>query len=1070
LEASGGEMLPVQIDPNLLSHQFRRTYKPSPDGTMDVMVDESSLSVIDIQRAPVQILDLSKEIQFGWDPSESELTIIRSIYDSRLKRRRVTDEHVFKQISITTNIAADGELAIFATREGVRALPIYQFKDSLFVAPIIAPIVMPAPPPEDDTTIAKLEFLTPESAPRPLNTDRIESGDIVATITPRIQQDNVVNHNHWISRRDVIMALRMQMLVTLAQLQVIHPELDGVQPVLKVLRENVEDLEVYLAEQQKLLGSAEQNDLVRHALRNLGLHVDLKKLARQFTQNAAGQDYFTSHSEIPRHTFSADPSMNGEWIKQYRRIIETRDSKPSIKDEEKLNWRQILIDSMVQRTDAEMKSMADKERGILSRYFSRIASAYKTYATPIRMTALSAALVGGTNYVYEGVPIAWMLSTISHISQWSTQLPVVGAITGPVVEGASYFTDRWAFSRWATGTAIVLSFYPISLLLGKVATIRNAGWSASRGFFNYGIRAYAYINYPIQKLFWNAMRQPNIYKALDAGVNPLTHPRAFNSPLASKELIRAKADTLSKVAESESVLRSRSLLVAAAIVSEGQTQKGQSIDIATLLMGGEGEQVSTFLDIAQNMPASTRWRELTLMAYQELEKIENSDLSRLDEATIAQYIVSYHEIAQRFQARYPENPGLHHRIQNSLIGLRDASCKMMSQNILPFVLFGKQGYDVFRQFRRASVDQTTAEIADSHYKLDYLASGAWYAGAAPAKFGDIPVMGDDAAQVLANQSSQVFIYGVQGAVDPLTAAPETRAANEYAPLTHELYGPQRVSHQTFWQGLGSMMTESDAGYTSNHAKYMVNVLKGLQVRMAADWITRSVGLYLKLQATGAFISLGATLFDASQLSLFFLLNKVSFQVGAIGYASVWPYIQLAMRRMKDEVALNLAALQKADYLVDAGIRLDDREMLERGVETLKELFIKGKLELPLQYRAPTDEYTKELAAALQAHSLDVNPVPTKDSASMNLALNIGIGSLISTVLFDSLSEMAYDTSVDPSTKLLKTAATFSASFVALKTAGPVIRKTKKVVAQAVKAIGETQFGQLCKLAYKALIQ
>src|SRR5690606_29468665 len=118
------------------------------------------------------------------------------------------------------------------------------------------------------------------------------------------------------------------------------------------------------------------------------------KLAGALAENGNGKNHFEDHAETPRHTFAADPRASAEWTRTYLKILDTRDSKSSLEDEQNMNWRQILIDELKHRTHEDMKATVEAEMNIIQRYSRRISEMVSKHATVSRLIALGAAFAG----------------------------------------------------------------------------------------------------------------------------------------------------------------------------------------------------------------------------------------------------------------------------------------------------------------------------------------------------------------------------------------------------------------------------------------------------------------------------------------------------------------------------------------------------------------------------------------------------------------------------------------------------------------------------------------------------
>lgn len=1065
--------VPAAKDPHLVTRQFHRTYEPTTDfsgKSVDRIAQEYSLAQIETNNPVVGVADFKREIRFVYDDTKKELLITRSVFDKKLARNRVTDAHVITGVELLSNITADANMVLFSTSEGVRALLMKQVRENVFKAPLNAPIVLPGAP--GDERITHLEFVTRGTQPTETGTERVRAGDLLVTIDSATGRGPV---NHLVDRGEIILNLRGQMLNGMLLMYLMNPEPEFADAVKKLIAENGVDLEKLEALKAKMVDDAKVADLMKHAWRNLGQNTKFENMSALFERSDAGLDQFQKLAQAPRDVWSADTSSQGEWMKDYNTIMAgLKKDKDAGRDQR--SWNQILVDAAKGREGNadEIVEAAKTEASILNRMTKRIETVFTKVVTPKRVKIAAAVLAGyAANRYFNGAPMEWLSSAGSHILSWSTDVPGLKIVTKPIAGSVSFFKDNWAAARWVMGVGIICAFYPLSLYTAKIAALKNnPKLGPILAFFSFGARGYARANYPLQKLLvWDRFRQKNVYKALDQGVNPFTIGAAWNSPFASEETIKKNGEKIDQALNDAAHRKELALVFAAATVSAAETMRGNELDVATLMMAAEKEL--SVVDIARTPTGNARWSELTMVAYQALVRMGDGSLAPLDAKEVVKYHAVLKKVAKELVLQSNAQTKVGSKVWLETKRLARRARMMMSKKVIPYLMFGKAGYDIYRKYKDVTVDQKTAEIAAAGYREDYLASAIMYGAADAKKFGDVPIFGGGSAEIVANQLSQVFIYGVQGAIDPLSAAEGSGLENPYAPLSDALFAEDSVREQKLTEALKIIVDKTldpnSKSFAENHAQYMVNTIEGFQVRFAADYLTRVMGVYMTAHAAGKDIALQAVVGASAAQSAFFLLRKISLSPNAVGYAVVWPYIHMAMRFIKDSAEKNAMALDFARYYLDAGIRLNDAKLYQQGVELMKGLYEQGNaavpgfwrkhdIKLPEQLNVPADQYTLKMAEELMEFTVAKVPVATRNNGKIATFLNAGFGAVLSTVLFADVSGIIYSDNFNASQELLITAGWFAGTYGALKW----------VLAPTLKAVAAKARPFLEPVAHKAL--
>jgi len=1049
---------PPVLNLDLEASQYHRVYVPNPQdgGATDIFAREVSLTSLDLTIPVPDVAIFDNEVHAQYDKARREFAFVRTekhTYDVvgadgvaiKKTRVRVTDAHVYKNVDITSNIIQDPNFYMFATPQGVRAIFRKDISKHFCGAPVIAPVAISPSMDGLGEEMTHIEFLQRSSEPRWLmnQPSYIDGGDIAVTFS---FPDGVHTVETVVGRAEVIMILRMRVLGALARMVVANPDPELSGEVAKFLSENMEDLARYQAQQEALLKSSGTNDLQDHALRTLSQREDIRSMLSLFKKDGAGQDAFQRLAADKRDRFSADPSADGEWRKDFLAIQEkqglAKDAGTPVP-----HWKDVLRDKFVDADGALVRANAVTEGNYLGRMINRTMDFWNTWATSRNLTILGAVVAGvAVNYAYDGVPIRWSMATLTQMLDYTTRIPVVSTVTGPIYKNLGYFADGWRVARWVAGVGVVSTFYFVSLYGSKMAAVlrQRPEWKGLRAFFNYGVNLYGYMCYPVQKVAYDVLRQKNLYAAMDAGVNPMKTKEAWNAPWASEAKIHENAVKLGKIKESEATMRTRSMMIAAAVVSKTSENGGNPIDMATLIMAGQGTQIATLSQMP--LHEQSRWTELTMSIYSSLQDL---GAGPIDEKLIAEYHQIFSKHVEKIQYEQEHNAEYGYKLKTAVRKSWDSVCSQFSHNILPFVMFGKQGYDRYRVFRRMELSDNTVKIATEQYAKDYLISAGLYGASAAKKFGDIITLGPNAWEVLTNQMSQVFIYGIQGAIDPMSGEIIDPLSNPYRPLSDQLYADGRNREQTTMEALkmlvGKMTDPADQNPLTNHAKVMENTLNGLQVRLAADYLTRSLGMYLTPTKPGAVaLSPGGAMVTSMPLAVYFLLAKISVSPNAVGYMVIWPYVQLAMRHLEEGPQQNLLKVQAADYFIDTGIRLKNRQMVNDGIRVLQELYKEGKVEVPSRFAIEPEKFTDEQAVRFHEYSMEKVPLPTRRSNRAMDFVNIGLGVTISNLFFDAASSIAYE-SQEPWMLAAKAVGWFGATYVGLKLAAPVYEATNKAI-------------------------
>jgi len=1037
------ETLPPIKSSVLLTEQYHYVYQPSPDGNVDEVAKRILLSQIETANPSVNVNDFFHEVRVVYDSNLKTLSFQKIIFDKKLKRDRITNAHVFENVDMASNVAINGGEGYFEESGFIRAFLVPHLKASFCKKPLVTPVVFPQH--TQGLRVTKIEFQSPELVPD----DRYYAaadGELKFTFSDRTTD--------YAPRNEGIRNLASGLLATLFLVQIKNPELDQMKPIQKILQQNAAYLSRYMEVNRRLLESS-SNDAVTHALRAVGQKLNFNEIAGLLEKDSSGKNEIDHLLDSPRNTYSYET-----WVKQYE-TISSEHQKDLAAGRPPRPWRQILVDE-TRRIDPELAALSAKAEAAQSkRMVDRIISTFNRAVTPRRLALTVSAIAAlGVNYMFANAPVEWLFWVTTQVLNASTRVPVLNQITGPLVGSMSFFGDpptKWALARLAFGASLIWAFNPLSYVLSKLDGIRKGSVQGARNvwakikntdgvqaFFTLGTRAYGALNYPAPALVYNIARQKGLYDLMtDGNVEPLKFPAVFNSPFASNAQINKKYEKLNEQLNTDAAIRGRAALLAAAIVSEANSQNGNQIDIATLIMAAQGEPIPYFEDLMENAVKNSRWSEVTATVYRGLIGIGDTG-GDIKQDELRRYLELYQGIADQF--RHQSTRSLSYKLSN----LYWRSKSVMSKKVLPFLLFEKQLYSVSRRYRKADVPPETKEIAKHAYDEDYRFSTYFYAGTDPKKFADIALGGIGAPEVIANQLSQVFIYGVQGAVDPPDVT--IRLTNPFEPLSTQLYAGQGEHQESVKASLKNLVKQAAnpkaPSYAGQHASVMQKLVEGFQVRFAADYLTRIGGVMIIAAMVGAERPLVETLWTTSLLSTYFLLAKVSFQVtnGTFvpGYATIWPYIQMAMTHLQGDAGKNVADLRLADHMMTTALDLNDYGMMRQAVDLLKTLYQRGGKPVPAQFNIPTDDYDFELAKQFHEDRLREAPVATRISQPIAKWFN-RFGALSSTALFTSVSAVVYEFAKNPDASaealLVRTLIWFGGTFLTMK----AIQKTTPIL-------------------------
>ncbi len=1054
-----------------MTSEFHRKYVKNPKGSGFFTVGEDlSLNDVSMENEKISVLNPMKELRLRYDDEKKELEFIRITHDKKTGEEIWTDSHVMKNIELTAQPLTDPNFVYFSTKEGIHLLPWFQVLDAFCMAPFFAPAIIKIP----GYRITELLSLSRNVKPEELAirqgdgefTDRHKEFDLAVHLQ-NLETGKV--HGERFTRAELLSQYRMYLAFFLRYLQATNPDIMEADAVQTLVQEELYDKYVSDRQRTALLDETPSDpkyDVVLRALAAHGQIVGLQKYIALMKKDPSGKDALAKLAEAPRDIFPASAAPDSRWAQDHNRIQVTA----GVAEQYGLNktWKELLIDSYEHRDPRQLEAEYQYQSKLQHNLLFRWQEKFRKLATPtvLRRTAyITSAVVGGfvADRVSGGAASAWTAAVFLRVLDWSTRVPVLGALTADMNSAIHWFNSPAHIAETAIGFGLMAALNPLSYFLaGRAARMKGYAWSSTQALFSFGIQIYAKAARPIQKIILDKMGYGGFYNWIDNNLDPTDHPEAMKAfdPRAKREAREnaLRPETMTAVAYREITRKAKALLLAAAIVSRGSEETSTPVDIGTLLLAGRQEQVKSLLQLSMSAPEDASWQEATLLAYKGLADLGDSGGEPVTPETLAAHVAVYTQVCQDLQ-KHASGTSKEARSFSARLKVAFQNGKrFLSHQALSFALFGSGAYkNVFQKYRNAEVDADTTQIAKRAYNKDYVVSALYFAGIAPDAFAAIPFFGRSGWRIDFDQFAQVFIYGLQGAVDPLSNTQEALLENPSQSISEMQLSANRNRSQTLTEGLRSVwnqyLGDNRSGFCSFHAQCQINMLEGLQPRFFVDSVTRLFGLALTGIGTytvAQYLGLPMKVFALSNVYLF---SKISFMYTygtgfAIGYAVVWPYVSLMMRYMLNSVGDNNQRIRAADYFMTTALEVQSRRplneedisLMRQGVDLLQDMYAEDNHRLPDEFNIPNDQYTMDLARRLHEYSQTNVPLPTRISSSMDFGLNLGLGTIVSTVLGNILSKTLYGNHINSLHLFVYSVAGFAASYLLLKYPGTYVER------------------------------
>ena len=1077
IESSSLESVPPKAyNHYLIGQQYYRRYEPRTDSkgnNVDVAVEEINFSKPTSKIPSVSVVNYSRELRIVYDRENNELRIEKFLFDQKLKRLRVTDAHVIKNVSVTTltdDLAIDQEalidlnavqgdrnrvwklaapsVALFSTPEGVRSLLWIQLAELAFKADIPAPVVVPSMP---GVSIRKMELITPAKTPSNSG-EKKYAGDLRVWTEPTENSQKLAQIPTIINRKEILLQMATMQFHLLLQLQGANPKLELLSEISVALKEISNQANTWDQFQSKIFDiKSESLDVV--ALRNMAKHTDLEKLLSLSKPNGR-LDKLANSSRMEL--------KDEEWASQYRTILESNATGDSGK-----SWREILVNQMdapSEEVKQHHKQAEEKLHKTSEGFIAKSNALIREFATRENILMLGGVILyDGLHIATDGASAAWTVSAISNLLGWTLEVPGLGKLASEFAKAGPFMQEAWSATRLSLGIGAALALRPLSIfLIKKYSDRRGDNWNSVKAYFSYGARLLARVNYPIQKLLLEKVfQQKTLYEALEKGQSPFTTGAAWNWPWASKRTIAAKQARIDQKVEQESIKNARSLLIAAILVS-----RKAAIDPATLLQAltaSQGEGVEQYINSLISPEADVNWMAMTAKIYQDLSNLSDRGVGPLNSESIGDYYRLLNDVALEISKETSDKAILDNTksgriftragrraIQKKIKARWSDVQKWTSSTMIPFV-FGKQGYEMYQRFKNAEISDVSARIANVQYKEDYKVSTIVYGVAdtgliARAVSLNVP----DVARLTCDSMEQNLAYGMVNGVDVETSADTSSTlTNPYPGLHKDWLAPYRVREQTVREGLkliGKDAIDVDnpraPNYFKVHQTYMDNYVNQAQVRIMIGVLPSFLGLAVialsggdqGATTAGALLTgLGAAFASFPKVAIK-LLNKLGFRIDGNGfqpgYATVWPAIRTMMSSLHNGAAAHLTAIEEADELLLSS----DINEVKLGAEKMLDLYEQGKTPLPQKFKVHPSKYTFNLAQDLIRYSIQSPeniPLSTKASHALEAGLNIWVGGVISTAIFLEVSRKFFNPDLPLMPQFVDGLITFGATYVGI---------------------------------------
>ncbi len=1068
------ESNPVE-DIGFLTKQARIDFGYSGDTRVEV--SRVSLSKLNMSLDKPQILNPYTDLRYEYHKDTKELWIVYSIINKKTKKQEDICAHVFEGVILTSNVAIDQNMMAFATPEGIRITLIERILNTGFIEPVLVPLISPKGLKTDEVqyNISSIQFINTNSTNlaqifKDEPNKQLYAGDLLIT---QASEDGTKSFHSIIDRFEVVTVLRNQLigLLFLTSLYMDRAEQqDLVEDIESILSKEIPLIDEYYKKSKEVFSGGQSDDLIIHTLKNMGAGDTLKSLKAllstpsgvtnssddvmvQYTKKdrklftpsdveniqqlvqkykeATGKSEITAKDFDNIETIYVQSSMQ-EALESFPNINEATESLITrIQEEQEKTWNEKVqeytesvsdkLDDGIKQKDTIYKKVLDGTKKLFSRFYSENKKLIKGVGIGVIILELYDKLKAcGVHIVTD--QIDWIVHGFQNILNYPAKIPGIQALIEPVQGFLTYIFGEWTawnLEKLLAGTALAISLYPITMYLAKLFN-KSSNQNTWQAFFNFGIKYYAKLCYPITKVIFDKIGQKNIYSELARGLKPVFTKIGLSQAEIDK-IMEKKTDEY--LDHQDSTLLSK--VLAASIVEEITSDK-KDISLSTdekltqdysymtniiqLLSKDPSTQFSYILDIVGE--SDEKYELLNYIAtyiYDLLIKAEKKKGARkISKEALLADIQSY----LKLKTKIVNDPSIVKPESTIKKTIRHLG-SFFSKSLPAFFIYGQSGLEINKKFKNVQVDEATAEIAGMGFKYDFIASTLLYAGVATDKFA-IPSVGN--WEIAANQGGQVFIFGVQGAYDPLSVAASNvfTLPKTYQPKTDAVHKYEKK--QTVKESIKTALTISDSlstqGYLATHAKYIKNFAEGFSVRFVVDFIPRLGAKTAIAIAAGTLVGLASIpslILTTGLQGIYFLVAKICLTPFFIGYFVIWASVVTMMKKNESKVSFYTDILNRASNLLNNGVKFNDVNSVRKAVVILKSLYYSTKTPIDPKWQKPTDQFSIEDGISFNEYVKENLPVSTIISKRFGRIVNIGLGSFISTVLFNQVSSKVYDT-------------------------------------------------------------
>ena len=983
----------LHADPFHLVGQFERTF----DKATGAVLSQNELARTSIMNERVGIADPNKQIRYKYDAEKKEFII-------ELDQAGIIKQHVIPDMNITSNIVECDNFVIFATDKGVHVLlkyVLYQYGNA-FTSPVPLFDVLPSPP---AGAITRLDFISPLIAPLAEPGPLTFLGDLQITA-----EVGTATHKIKFPRAKLTARTREWVRVLFGLTQLADPNIDDAEMFTAMVSEDDSLLQRRLDLQSTAVSQSYDQQNILGATQAFATQGGSAAMRQLLQKDGQGLDAFQRLINAPREAMTPE-----EWKKLHEQANATLTtlnlSSPGTA--KSYTW------SEVREAMVALNKQQGKQDTKYLEYFS---------ATQLKRLgmALSGAYIGGTvaNAATDGAFRVWAVNICSKLLELTTHVPVLKYITDDMYKHFDIFKGDWSVATTVGGIGVVLMLYPLTVFLGSSAfkmtdRASSLGRSAVHSLLNFGTKLYAIGNYPFQRiLFWDRfyLNQRIVYPALEAGINPWTKfLDVFHWPWASDEAVKAKAAKLDAERDQARRINARAALLAGAIIA------GESEASIMSIMQGDGdvqERVKTYQTIVSREELRKHYMNTADRIAAALSLRADGANPVIDRQALKE-IIAMARKEESYAKAHP--PGAVRNFAKWASKFTGGFVNYLSTDLV----FGASGMKAYKDFRYYLLDEKSAEIAAGNYTTDYLSAATVFALASPYSFSEIITTGgtsSSAKRMLFENMEGNFAWTTNGPVDATVSAqkPSLGTPDEFTPLAESLYDHARKSTLTedFKTLIIKSLDPESKGFFETHQQYLTNLWTGKQMRMITGAIGRVLFMVTSAELLAAHHgSIASVVAVGLMMQAFFLLHKTTLQPNGaggymMGYAVIWPHINLCLRYLKDAATGNLNAVKVVDYFLDMALKTKDMKHLAVGVGLLQDLYVKGKTTLPERFMIESDNFSLELAREFLDYSRKAENVPlatvnNKDIVSWNFALNFVVGVIGTTVLANILSLGVY---------------------------------------------------------------